>query len=101
MCDAHHPHIIELLATYVQEGVYHFLFPLAECNLEEYMELYDPLKSQSNGPALSKDFVIWMLTQFSGLDGGIEAIHNKKDQAKRDGATEALMVDADANSHVR
>jgi serine/threonine protein kinase len=64
-----HEHIIRLLASYTKDGKNHFLFPLASCNLDEYMDNYRA--------HFSKDFVVWLLGQFIGLADGIKVIHRK------------------------
>src|SRR2546429_1566060 len=74
MLDTSHPHIIQLLATYHQDDFFHFLFPLAECNLEQYMD--------QNEPKRSREHVIWILNQIEGLAEGLQVIHDNSKRAE-------------------
>jgi serine/threonine protein kinase len=65
-----HPHIIKLLASFEQDKDYCMLFPLANCNLEEYM--------RRNPPTLKKEFIVWLLKQLRGLAHALCKIHNSK-----------------------
>ncbi|KAH8749438.1 hypothetical protein BGZ57DRAFT_861391 [Hyaloscypha finlandica] len=69
-----HDHIIKLLATYQQEGIYHFLFPLADCSLEKYMH-HDPIGFKDPDPQASKQFTAWIIGQFQGIASGLAKIH--------------------------
>jgi serine/threonine protein kinase len=83
-----HDHIIKLLATYQQEGIYHFLFPLADCSLEKYMH-NDPLGFKDPDSQTSKQFIAWIIGQFQGIASGLAKIHvNSGDNSsKKRGAT--------------
>ena len=81
--DLTHNHIIKLWATYTQEGVYHFIFPLAQMSLEKYM-------MESNSPYFrnpdsqeSKEYIAWIIEQFAGVASGIAAIHVKSTETKK------------------
>ncbi|KAL2074322.1 hypothetical protein VTL71DRAFT_8100 [Oculimacula yallundae] len=80
--DLTHDHIIKLFATYTQEGVHHFIFPLARKNLEEYMK-WDPHFLHYPDSNESREFVVWILRQFAGVASGIAAIHVKSTAAKK------------------
>lgn len=63
-------HLIKLLATFKKDDLWHFLFPLASCNLEEFM--------LRNGPEESKEYLIWILSQLKGITHGLSKIHFRK-----------------------
>ncbi|PSN67761.1 kinase-like protein [Corynespora cassiicola Philippines] len=65
-----HLHIIQLLATYRQNEIWYFLFPLANCNLAEYMSAREPEHSEK--------YITWKLNQILGLATGIQAIHDRQ-----------------------
>jgi len=67
-----HPHIVVHLASWIQDRRYYILFPLAQCNLREYM-LENPI------PILTKSFVLWILQQFHGLSDALRIIHNLRE----------------------
>lgn len=69
-----HDHIIKLLATYEQEGIFHFLFPLANCSLEEAMRR-DPTGFRDPESRESKKYIAWIIGQFQGIASGLAKIH--------------------------
>ncbi|KAH7303262.1 kinase-like domain-containing protein [Rhexocercosporidium sp. MPI-PUGE-AT-0058] len=94
--DLTHDHIIKLLATYTQEGVYHFIFPLAQCSLEQYMEV-NPRYFNNPDSDESKEFVAWIFGQFAGVASGIAAIHVKSTEAKNSSKEEVTATLLDPN----
>ncbi|KAK3347282.1 kinase-like domain-containing protein [Lasiosphaeria hispida] len=62
-----HPHIVTLLASFQHHGHHHFLFPWAECTLEEFW---------SRPPDNSRGGVAWLAKQLEGIMGAVSAIHN-------------------------
>jgi serine/threonine protein kinase len=69
-----HPHVVVHLTSWLQENKYYIVFPLARCNLREYME-------KDTTPALTKTFVLWIMRQFHGLADGLRMIHNLRDSS--------------------
>jgi len=65
----HHPHLIQLLATYRHKEKYHLLFPMAQGDLRSYWNLPE-------NPPANKDSIPWMLKQLRGLTDGLASIHN-------------------------
>ena len=63
----HHPHIVQLLATYERKGHYSFLFPLAEENLRQFWR-----HSTFTDPAHQYGY----FQQMAGLASAISSIHN-------------------------
>jgi serine/threonine protein kinase len=63
-------HLIKLLATFKKDEMWHFLFPLADCNLEEFMLQHDPEES--------KEYLIWILSQLRGITYALSKIHTLK-----------------------
>jgi serine/threonine protein kinase len=63
-----HDHITPYLATWVQGGVPHILFPRAKYNLRTFM-------STTDEPKLTPSFVLWFLKQFKGLAGAVAHFH--------------------------
>jgi serine/threonine protein kinase len=61
-----HDHLVTVLATFTLKKRYHFLFPFAECALDQYWELRVPR------PTVDLDTVRWISRQCLGL---IEAMH--------------------------
>ena len=62
----HHPHVVELLATYEIDGQFCMLFPWAEQNLHEFWTRSD----------LGSLDVNWHRRQIAGLASGLASIHN-------------------------
>jgi serine/threonine protein kinase len=62
----HHKHIVDLLATFEQYGMYHLVFPWAKFNLFQYWEDHP-------SPEKSVDAADWLMKQCHGL---VEALHN-------------------------
>lgn len=70
MRNLEHLHIIRLLATYTQGEHSNFLFPLANCNLENYMNQIEPPKSRR--------YLEWIFSQLAGLADGLRQIHGQR-----------------------
>ncbi|KAF5989668.1 CMGC protein kinase [Fusarium bulbicola] len=70
-----HPHIVPPLASYRMEGKYHFVFPLANCDLATYWR---------TEPRPSKDrrSLEWFGGQMRGLADAVSTIHGQRDQAR-------------------
>lgn len=64
-----HDHLITLLATYKQLGIYYLVFPWAEADLEGFWELY-PVPS-SKDIAMAK----WLVDQCHGLAEALSKVH--------------------------
>lgn len=83
-----HLHMIKLLATYEHDDQFHLLFPLARCNLRDYM-----LKDAQS--RRSKEFIFWFLEQVEGLAGAIHLIHEEGSPTiKPEKATNLLQPNA-------
>ena len=65
--DSTNPHIIKLLASYKQDNIQYFLFPLANCHLDEFMREFEPEKSNR--------FLIWVLSQIRGIANALKEVH--------------------------
>ncbi|KAK0614519.1 kinase-like domain-containing protein [Immersiella caudata] len=64
-----HEHLITLLASYEQNGLYHFVFPLAGANLFNYW------KTVNGSPERSPTTAMWVAEQCEGLARGLETVH--------------------------
>jgi serine/threonine protein kinase len=64
-----HEHITPYLAMWTQSGISYILFPLAKCNLREFMA------STLDRPHLSAPIVLWFLDQLKGLACAVKHIH--------------------------
>jgi serine/threonine protein kinase len=64
-----HEHITPHFAMWTQSGVSYILFPLAKYNLREFM-------SSTHCPKLTAPFVLWFLSQLSGLAGAVKHFHS-------------------------
>ena len=62
------PHLTTHLVTWTQGEKYYMLFPLAQCNLHQYMSRRVFERTKENN--------IWLLEQFSGLANALHLIHN-------------------------
>ncbi|KAM7185091.1 Protein kinase-like domain containing protein [Rhypophila sp. PSN 637] len=67
-----HDHLVTLLATFTLEGSYYFLFPCAECALDEYWEEKEPR------PPFNLETVRWVSKQMSGIMAAVDTIHEPK-----------------------
>lgn len=67
-----HPHIVTLLATYQYKNQYHFIFPWADLDLDEYWNQTPPVKPGSPDYC---GFVCWVFKQLQGLSGALQVIH--------------------------
>jgi len=73
-----HKHMITLLATYTLGDTYHFIFPAARCNLDEYFKerggplapRYRPLNHGM------REWLIWISEQILGLVGAVDYMHS-------------------------
>lgn len=64
-----HPHILSLLTTYEQNGVYHLVFPWGESDLRSYWTATDPRGLDKVKTAL------WIVRQCAGIADGLLRIH--------------------------
>lgn len=67
-----HKHLVTLLATYSYEGIrpqFTFLFPYADCTLDQYWE------NRDSEPEFSTTTVRWVSKQCSGIMGAMNIIH--------------------------
>lgn len=64
-----HKHIVSLLATYEQSGKFNLIFPLAECNLQDFWKNY-PRPS-----LVDREEILWIAEQCSGIADGLLRIH--------------------------
>ncbi|KAG8534357.1 uncharacterized protein KY384_001201 [Bacidia gigantensis] len=62
------PHLTTHIVSWTQGEKYYMLFPLAKCNLQEYMSIHT-FRS-------TKDEKIWLLKQILGLAGALRRIHD-------------------------
>lgn len=62
-----HPNVIELLTSFERERELGMFFPLATCDLDQYMRLERPL--------VDDQYVSWLLTQLRGLTDALSKIH--------------------------
>ncbi|KAF4967946.1 hypothetical protein FSARC_4599 [Fusarium sarcochroum] len=70
-----HPSLITLLATYTLGGYFHFIFPAAECDLDEYWEReMGPL---TNTNAINIEYLCWLSGQVQGLFEALNFIHKR------------------------
>ncbi|KAK0609727.1 kinase-like domain-containing protein [Bombardia bombarda] len=65
-----HNHLVTLLATYNFRGKYCFLFPCANCDLDEFWE--------STEPKFDTETVRWVAKQMAGIMAAIHIIHDPK-----------------------
>lgn len=72
-----HRHIITLLASFEYDGQCHFIFPWAECTLEDYWDRFKPYDEKKKPPQsqLDLDYATWVAKQLEGITGAIKAIH--------------------------
>lgn len=70
-----HEHLVTLLMTWTIREKYYLLFPLAECDLDQYWERENiPLDSRTQ--LLDTETVLWLLKQVLGMTDALESIHN-------------------------
>jgi serine/threonine protein kinase len=74
-----HPALITLLSTFTYGNHFHFLFPWAGCNLEEWWER-TPHKSKLG----DVEFARWIASQCASLMDALDVIHNPKSRETRD-----------------
>lgn len=70
--DDSHPHLISLLATYEQLGVYFLIFPWADGDLNEFWKNIKPR------PSFDMDTIKWAARQCEGIVHGLAKIHKYK-----------------------
>lgn len=63
-----HPHLVNLLATWRQNGQYHFLFPYASRNLQTHWD-------RNSSPPRTATTWLWAISQMRGLAWALNAIH--------------------------
>jgi serine/threonine protein kinase len=66
-----HEHLIDLLAAYEQSGIYHLIFPWADCDLFGYWE-------RNPTPDKNATRAAWMAKQCHGLAEALNRIHHYK-----------------------
>lgn len=64
-----HQHMVTLLMTWTQDGQYNMLFPLADCDLDEYWQ-------KNKSPDLDADLIKWMSKQIVGIADALKHIHD-------------------------
>ena len=62
-----HDHLISLLASYEQQGYYHFIFPFADADLYKYWKEHEPIRDSTTA--------LWLADQCEGLARGLATIH--------------------------
>lgn len=67
-----YPHLISLLATYEQSGVYYLIFPYAESNLTQFWQ------SRKPEPSFDLQTVMWVAEQCAGIARGLKDVHQHK-----------------------
>jgi serine/threonine protein kinase len=78
-------HMVTLLMTWTMDGQYNMLFPLAECDLDEYWQ-------NNKCPHLDTDFVMWMSKQIVGIADALKHIHDPPFEPT---STDRLQLPAD------
>ncbi|KPM37034.1 hypothetical protein AK830_g9518 [Neonectria ditissima] len=68
-----HDHLVTLLCAFTFKDHYHFIFPLAKCNLEEYW-------ADTELP-WSCETARWASNQLMGIMGAVDTIHNPRNLA--------------------
>ncbi|KAI1655238.1 kinase-like domain-containing protein [Daldinia decipiens] len=68
-----HPHIVTVLMTYKHENRYCFLFPRAECDLDQYFQL-------NTNPKGDVKTVRWLAGQCLKLTEAVDTVHNPPGQ---------------------
>ncbi|KAF5533865.1 serine threonine kinase, partial [Fusarium phyllophilum] len=63
-----HPHIVPLLASFHRSGSYHFILPLADCDLAMYWR-------ENPNPSLNARALRWFGGQMRGLADALTTIH--------------------------
>ncbi|KAI9928446.1 hypothetical protein MW887_002491 [Aspergillus wentii] len=63
-----HPHIIKLLSTFQQAGIWHLMFPFAESNLREYWDNHKI-------PVFNRQTIFWSLIQIAGMASALNEVH--------------------------
>ncbi|EFX01599.1 tol-like protein [Grosmannia clavigera kw1407] len=71
-------HIIKFIAHYKWKGKHFLMFPWA--GRGDLRELWE---KNNTPPALSKDVMLWMMGQFSGMAGAIEELHNRSGEDRQ------------------
>jgi serine/threonine protein kinase len=83
-----HPHIVPHLAGWTQNEKFHILYPLAKCNLRDYMQ-------NRKRPSLTAAEVRWFLTQTRGLADALRHLHTLGDPTVD---TSSLLAPKEASS---
>lgn len=68
--DTAHPHVISLLATYEQLGVYYLIFPWADSDLNKFWSVLKPK------PSFDTKTIEWVAKQCEGIAQGLAKIHH-------------------------
>ncbi|KAF5486530.1 putative cyclin-dependent serine/threonine-protein kinase [Colletotrichum fructicola] len=67
--DGAHPHVVSLLATYEQFGLFHLIFHRADGDLFQYWKFICP------NPTFDSRTVLWVAKQLAGLASGLLRFH--------------------------
>ncbi|KAH7152143.1 hypothetical protein B0J13DRAFT_619724 [Dactylonectria estremocensis] len=65
-----HEHLVTALGAFKRNGLWNFIFPSADCDLDEYLD--------RPAPPWNKKTVRWASKQLSGLMGALDTIHDPK-----------------------
>lgn len=71
-----HPHLVSLLSAIQKGNNYYLLFHWAKGDLKSFW------KTESPGPALDKECLLWMIGQFRGIADGLQHIHHYKESVR-------------------
>lgn len=69
-----HEHLVTLLATYILQENYYFIFPCADGTLDDYWE------STERSPTIDIATVRWVSKQLLGIMAATDAIHEPRNQ---------------------
>ena len=66
---APHEHIVQHITSWVQDGIFYILYPIAKFNLRDFMK-------STTKPVPDKTNVLWFLRQLRGLADALRHIHH-------------------------
>ena len=87
-----HKHLVKMLTSFTYDENYYMIFPLADCNLWEYME------KNSKFPYKDPKKIFWLITQAVGLAEALEKIHCPGNTPRFGRHLDANTAAADADS---
>ncbi|UPX10466.1 uncharacterized protein EKO05_0001124 [Ascochyta rabiei] len=70
-----HEHLVTLLMTWTFQDHYYLLFPLAECDLDQYWER-KTIPTDSTNRLLDSKTLSWLLEQMYGITDALKHIHD-------------------------